>query len=74
MNSWTQAIVIKGIEYALKTLRQFLAEKDFKEVADDVLNRIESYFAEGTVQDVVAEMVTKQVRELLGIADSNPDN
>ncbi|MCK4500496.1 hypothetical protein KAU11_08355 [Candidatus Babeliales bacterium] len=47
---------------------------DFANIADTVLNKLESVFREGGLADNLIEMVTARIRNRYNIEDSNPDN
>jgi hypothetical protein len=73
-NPVLHAIAKLAFETALKTLAGFMAQADFKEVVDLILNKVESTFDEGTRADMAAEALTQCIRDDLGIVDSDPDN
>ena len=74
VNVFTQTIIIKALQYALSQLQDFMSEQDFKEVLDLVLNKVESFFTEGSFQDTVAETIAGAVREFFHVEDSDPNN
>ena len=47
---------------------------DIKDVGDNLLNKMESHYPEGSWQDEAAETVAGSVRNIADIPDSDPNN
>jgi len=69
MNIFMQGLMLRGIKHGLKMLRKYMSTEDFKVTVDQVLDRIEDYFKQGSVQDQIIEEITKELREYFDIPD-----
>ncbi len=64
-----QALMIRGLKYGLKHLKGYMSNDDFKVTVDQVLDRVEDHFKEGSIADEVTELVTAELREYFEIPD-----
>lgn len=70
-NKLIQIWATKAIKYGLKQLRNYMSTEDFLLTVDEVLDRIEDHFAQGSFADVIAEDITNEIREYFKIEDND---
>lgn len=64
-------IIMRIIKYALKQLKQFMSSDDFKLTVDQVIDRVEDHFKDGSTKDRMAEFVCKELRDYFNIPDND---
>lgn len=68
-----QGIALRAVKYGLKMLKNYMSTENFKVTVDEVLDRVEDYFVQGSIQDNVIEEITKEIREYFGIEDNDEE-
>jgi hypothetical protein len=71
MNVIVKGLMIRGLKYSLKYLRNYMATEDFIKTADEVLDRIEDYYSQGSLKDTVIEEITGEIRYYFDIPDGD---
>lgn len=64
-------LVTRGIKAGFKYLKKYMSTQDFIITVDQVLDRVEDYFKEGSFKDQMIEEVTKEIREYFNIPDND---
>lgn len=66
-----RTLVIRGLIYGLKMLRVYMSKPDFKKTVDEVLDRVENHFREGSLPDEIAELICSEVRAYFNVPDED---
>lgn len=66
-----RALILRGLKYGLKQLKAYMSTENFEKTVDEVLDRVEDYFKEGSTLDDVTEALTAEVREYFKIEDND---
>jgi len=71
MSFWTQMVIKKAVTFALAQLRKYMSTGAFVQTADEVLDRIEDYYKQGSFKDEMIEQITGEIRMYFNIPDKD---
>lgn len=66
-----QMLMMRGLKYGLKRLREYMSTDDFVLTVDQVLDRVEDYFKQDSFKDQMVEEVCKELRDYFQIPDND---